>query len=83
MAGREGLRSLGEDVKMGWVGSCKMKAKGIGTWETDGTRSFPVPFGAVGWMVTSFFGVERKTQEEQTLGRVHLIIWGTWSSPGV
>lgn len=69
---------------MGWVqwaGSCKVGAKGIGMWETDGTRSFPVPFGVVGWMVTSFFGVDNK--EEQTSGRVHLIIWGTWSSPGV
>lgn len=49
--GREGLWSLQEDVKMGWVqwaGSCKVGAKGIGLWETDGTRSFPVPFGASG-----------------------------------
>lgn len=44
-----------------------MGAKGIGLWETDSTRSFPVPFGAAGWMMTSFFGVENK--EEETSGK--------------
>lgn len=50
---------------MGWVqwaGSCK-----VGLRETDGTRSFPVPFGAAGWMMTFFFGVENK--EEETSGK--------------